>query len=234
MNTLDIPILLSIFVTVTLCELKYTVGMFKNIQTDFWFEDVNVPRKVDDKIVIWFILFKKDDTITLKQEAELPLLRKFKKLFKIFKPKKEDTTDTFASNISSSYDRTYRNAFFGIDDKQTVTWLFSNPTRCLLVSNIIHKIQLKNQFVQANGSLKSLEESNQSQLDYQLSKGLQFMLGEKYFEELFILHDETKHQVLLLQLMEHSDLLFKDSEDINRVISKKIRRGSQSISWLLS
>jgi hypothetical protein len=112
----------------------------------------------------------------------------------------------------------YRNLFFGIDEKQTVSWLFSTPTRCLLVNNIICKIQLKNQFIQANGSIKSLEESNESQLNYQLSKGIQFMLGENYFEEMFILHDETKHQILLLQLMEHSEILFKDSEDINKVI----------------
>ena len=115
----------------------------------------------------------------------------------------------------------YKNVFFGIDEKQTVSWLFSTPTRCLLVYNIIHKIKIKNQFIQTNGIITSQEESNESQLNYQLSKGIQFMLAEKYFEEIFILHDETKHQVLLLQLMKHSEILFKDSEDINEVMVVK-------------
>lgn len=48
-------------------------------------------------------------------------------------------------------------------------------------------------------------------------KGVEFMLYEKYFEEAYILHDFTSYQILLQQLLEHSDLIFKNDESISKV-----------------
>ena len=51
----------------------------------------------------------------------------------------------------------------------------------------------------------------------QMYRGVEFMLHEEYFEETFILHDETSHHISFQQILEHSNLLFKNDEDMNKV-----------------
>lgn len=88
-------------------------------------------------------------------------------------------------------------------------------------SGIVEKIEeeIKENIVKTTEIIKDLEEAISDKIDTKYDQGIEFMLQEKYFDEAFVLHDETKQHVLLQQLLEHSNILFVNDEDVNKVSS---------------
>lgn len=86
-------------------------------------------------------------------------------------------------------------------------------------SGIVEKIEeeIKENIVKTTEIIKDLEEAISDKIDTKYDQGIEFMLQEKYFDEAFVLHDETKQHVLLQQLIEHSNILFVNDEDVNKV-----------------
>lgn len=168
----------------------------------------------------FYLLRLQDDSIDFKYETEteFPFAKYLKKIYKTLKKTKENEISS-SCNLFTKFDRSFKSNFFGVDEIDLAPWLFTDSTRSLLVDNILNDIEFCYQDSHMNGVKKAEEEkviaahSDKAQM----YRGVEFMLHEEYFEETFILHDETSHHISFQQILEHSNLLFKNDEDMNKV-----------------
>jgi len=84
-------------------------------------------------------------------------------------------------NVSDSYIKSNRKLFEGIDDPNFPEGPFSKCTRSLLCDSILNNIEVQYQY---NGKMKTI-------------KGLPSMITDDYFDESFLLHEQTSHKVFM-------------------------------------
>lgn len=131
-------------------------------------------------------------------------------------------------NLFTTYEKSIKNLFEGISDKEISPDLFSHTTRGLLVHNILTNIEMHHSnrkqvydtlkvLVRSNPLLDSIHSMVISDEDgSKFDRGLDFMLSERFFKHAFVLHDETSHSSLMQDLIEKAGKIFSNDDHIDK------------------
>ncbi|RNA37457.1 anoctamin-4 [Brachionus plicatilis] len=128
----------------------------------------------------------------------------------------------FGDIVSMPFELSMKDLFCGCDDKSFTNTKgpFSSNTRSLLVHSILNDLNFFKIKKNSGPSQESVKDDDQD--DLKSHKGLEYLIKDNYFDDAFILHDDSRHFIHLVQLVDMARQTQLNDKQINDELNNKL------------